>query len=57
MSTLSRELMKNLTEPDLELYDLFDNLSALIRAEERKKCVELGLQPIHLQILNYLFRA
>lgn len=49
--------MKNLTEPDLELYDLFDNLSALIRAEERKKCVELGLQPIHLQILNYLFRA
>ncbi|MGY6274148.1 MarR family winged helix-turn-helix transcriptional regulator [Methylomonas sp. MgM2] len=49
--------MKNLIEPDLELYDLFDNLAALIRAEERKKCVELGLQPIHLQILNYLFRA
>ena len=51
------ELMQNPPEPDWELYELFDNLAALIRAEERKKCVELGLQPIHLQMLNYLFRA
>lgn len=49
--------MKTSTESDWELYDLFDNLAGLIRAEERKKCVDLGLQPIHLQMLNYLFRA
>lgn len=51
------ELMQNPTESDWELCDLFDSLVAIIRAEERKKCAELGLQPIHLQMLNYLFRA
>lgn len=49
--------MQNLPESDWPLYDLFDNLATLIRAEERKKCVEVGLQPIHVQMLNHLFRA
>lgn len=49
--------MQNLPESDWGLYDLFDNLAILIRAEERKKCVEVGLQPTHIQMLNYLFRA
>jgi DNA-binding MarR family transcriptional regulator len=32
-------------------------MSALIRSEERKKCTELGLQPVHLQVMDYLSRC
>jgi len=32
-------------------------MSALIRSEERKKCTELGLQPVHFQVLDYLSRC
>jgi len=32
-------------------------MTALIRSEERKKCTELGLQPVHFQVLNYLSRC
>lgn len=36
------------------LFEQIERIGALIRAEERKKCKELGLQAIHVQILHYL---
>ncbi len=36
------------------LFDSIERIAALIRAEERRRCAELGLQPVHLQILDYL---
>jgi MarR family transcriptional regulator, negative regulator of the multidrug operon emrRAB len=44
-----------MAEPDI--YELIECMTALIRAEERKKCTELGLQPVHFQALNYLARC
>jgi DNA-binding MarR family transcriptional regulator len=41
----------------MEVFDLIERMAALIRSEERKKCAELGLQPVHLQVLDYLSRC
>ena len=41
----------------VDIFDLIERMSALIRSEERKKCTELGLQPVHLQVLDYLSRC
>ena len=41
----------------VEVFDLIERMAALIRSEERKKCTELGLQPVHLQVLDYLSRC
>jgi DNA-binding MarR family transcriptional regulator len=41
----------------IEVFDLIERMAALIRSEERKKCTELGLQPVHLQVLDYLSRC
>ncbi len=38
----------------VSLFDLVERISNLIRAEERKKCAELGLQSVHLYVLSYL---
>ncbi|MBS3965303.1 MAG: winged helix-turn-helix transcriptional regulator [Methylomonas sp.] len=43
--------------PDTDIYELIECMTALIRSEERKKCTELNLQPVHFQALNYLARA
>jgi len=40
-----------------DVFDLIERMAALLRSEERKKCTELGLQPVHLQVLDYLFRC
>lgn len=40
-----------------EVFDLIERMSALMRSEERKKCTELGLQPVHFQVLDYLSRC
>ena len=40
-----------------DIYELIECMTTLIRSEERKKCAELGLQPVHFQILNYLARC
>lgn len=40
-----------------DIYELIECMTALIRSEERKRCTELGLQPVHFQVLNYLARA
>lgn len=40
-----------------DIFQLIECMTALIRSEERKKCTELGLQPVHFQVLNYLSRA
>ena len=40
-----------------DIYELIECMTALIRSEERKRCTELGLQPVHFQVLNYLSRA
>lgn len=37
-----------------DLFDIIERINLLIRAEERKKCAALGLQPVHLQVLQYL---
>lgn len=42
---------------ETDIYELIECMTALIRSEERKKCTELGLQPVHFQVLNYLSRA
>lgn len=41
----------------VEIFDLIERMGALIRSEERKKCTELGLQPVHVQTLDYLSRC
>ncbi len=43
--------------PQTDIYELIECMTALIRSEERKKCTELGLQPVHFQVLNYLSRC
>lgn len=40
-----------------DIYELIECMTSLIRSEERKRCTELGLQPVHFQVLNYLSRA
>lgn len=42
---------------NIDVFDLIERMAALLRSEERKKCTELGLQPVHLQILDYLSRC
>ncbi len=39
------------------VFDIIERIAALIRSEERKKCTEFGLQPVHLQALDYLSRC
>ena len=41
----------------VDVFDVIERMTALIRSEERKKCAELGLQPVHLQVLDYLSRC
>lgn len=41
----------------VEIFDLIERMGALIRSEERRKCTEFGLQPVHLQALDYLSRC
>lgn len=41
----------------VDVFDLIERMAALIRSEERKKCAEWGLQPVHLQVLDYLSRC
>ena len=36
------------------LFELIERIATLIRSEERKKCTTLGLQSVHLQVLNYV---
>ena len=45
------------TMENFDVFDLIERMAALIRSEERKKCTELGLQPVHLQVLDYLSRC
>jgi DNA-binding MarR family transcriptional regulator len=40
-----------------DIYELIECMTTLIRSEERKRCTELGLQPVHFQILNFLSRC
>jgi MarR family transcriptional regulator, negative regulator of the multidrug operon emrRAB len=41
----------------IDVFALIERMAALLRSEERKKCTELGLQPVHLQVLDYLSRC
>lgn len=41
----------------IAIFDVIERMAALIRSEERKKCTELGLQPVHFQVLDYLSRC
>jgi len=45
------------TMEKVDIFNLIERMSALIRSEERKKCTELGLQSVHLQVLDYLSRC
>jgi MarR family transcriptional regulator, negative regulator of the multidrug operon emrRAB len=45
------------TMEKVDVFDLIERMAALLRSEERKKCTELGLQPVHLQVLDYLSRC
>jgi MarR family transcriptional repressor of emrRAB len=40
-----------------DVFKLVERISALLRSEERRKCAEMGLQQVHLQILDYLARC
>ncbi len=39
---------------DTNLYPLIERIGNLLRTETRKSCNNLGLQPVHLQALDYL---
>jgi MarR family transcriptional repressor of emrRAB len=39
---------------NLSTFKLIERIGTIIRAEERKKYAALGLQPIHIQVLDYL---
>jgi MarR family transcriptional regulator, negative regulator of the multidrug operon emrRAB len=39
---------------DLNTFRLIERISTLLRSEQRKKYVAIGLQPIHAQMLEYL---
>ena len=41
----------------VDVFDLIERMSVLIRSEERKKCTAVGIQTVHLQVLNYLSRC
>lgn len=41
----------------IDVYAPIERMVALIRSEERRKCTELGLQPVHLQVLDYISRC
>lgn len=41
----------------VDVFDHIERMAALLRSEERKKCTELGLQPVHFQVLDYLSRC
>lgn len=41
----------------VDIFDLIERMSVLIRSEERKKCATLGIQSVHLQVLEYLSRC
>jgi MarR family transcriptional repressor of emrRAB len=38
-------------------FKLVERISTLVRSEERKKYAAVGLQPIHIQVLDYLSRC
>ncbi len=40
-----------------DVYASVERMVALIRSEERKKCTEFGLQPVHFQMLDYISRC
>ena len=39
------------------IWELVERLGTLVRAERRRLAGELGLQPVHLQVLEYLSRC
>jgi DNA-binding MarR family transcriptional regulator len=39
---------------DLTTFRLIERISNLLRSEERKKYAAMGLQPVHIQVLEYL---
>ena len=41
----------------IDVYAPIERMVALIRSEERRKCTELGLQLVHLQVLDYVSRC
>ena len=41
----------------IDVFDLIERMSALIRSEERRKCTEFGLQQGHFQVMDYLSRC
>lgn len=38
----------------LNTFKLIERISTLVRSEERKKLAAIGLQPIHIQVLDYI---
>ncbi|MGZ8189938.1 MAG: MarR family winged helix-turn-helix transcriptional regulator [Methylococcaceae bacterium] len=39
---------------DLNVFRLIERISNLLRSEERKKYAAIGLQPVHVQVLDFL---
>ena len=39
------------------VYAPIERMVALIRAEERRRCTKMGLQSVHLQVLDYISRC
>ena len=50
----SGQLQKNDIMKSPTVFDLIEYMAALIRSEERKRCTELKIQLVHLQVLEYL---
>lgn len=41
----------------VEIFDVIESMSILIRSEQRKRCAELRIQLVHFEVLEYLSHA
>jgi DNA-binding MarR family transcriptional regulator len=55
MNDLSR--VKILRMQKLDTFELIERINTLLRAKIRKKYTAIGLQPIHIQVLDYLSKC
>ena len=53
MNSLSRVKISGMQK--LDTFELIERINTLLRAKTRKKYTAIGLQPVHIQVLDYLY--
>ena len=46
-----------MSDDNIDVFEQIERIAVLIRSEEQKKCAQLGLQSVHLQVLKYLYKC